>query len=190
MIKYAPLLPWIRLALSNQSPVFSEGSSEGFSLLFPMERLFEEYVARVLSRDIISAYSLRPQMRSRYLVVHQGKPSFQLQPDLVVLDGTTPITVLDTKWKLIDGALTDSKYGLLQADFYQLFAYGDKYLNRQGDMFLIYPQHDGFTAPLTPFEFTDNLRLWVVPFDLRTDQILWPADCHLRFLRTTKAVAA
>ena len=49
---------------------------------------------------------------------------------------------------------------------YQLFAYGEKYLGGEGDIFLVYPKHDGFLAPLPVFEFHDRLRLWAVPFDL------------------------
>ena len=36
--------------------------------------------------------------------------------------------MLDTKWKLLDLADRKSNYGLKQSDFYQLFAYGNKYL--------------------------------------------------------------
>ncbi|MDA7569172.1 McrC family protein [Emcibacteraceae bacterium] len=43
---------------------------------------------------------------------------------------------MDTKWKLLDqnaGNGTD-KYSLCQAEFYQLYAYGQKYMNGKGDM--------------------------------------------------------
>ncbi|WP_257984960.1 hypothetical protein [Shewanella sp. 11B5] len=36
---------------------------------------------------------------------------------------------------------------------YQLFAYGEKYLKGQGDLYLIYPKHIGFIEPLANFEF-------------------------------------
>jgi 5-methylcytosine-specific restriction enzyme subunit McrC len=75
---------------------------------------------------------------------------------------------MDTKWKLVDEhrATNEHKYDLSQADFYQLAAYGEKYLSGEGDMLLIYPRHADFTAPLPVFEFNSALRLWVVPFDL------------------------
>lgn len=184
MVQYKPLLPWVRLVLTNQSPIFSEGKWEGISLLFPMEQLFEEYVAEILKRQMVFPYHLKAQIRTEYLVIHQGKPMFRLQPDLVILDGTLPVSVLDTKWKLIDGSLDDSsrKYGLSQSDFYQLFAYGEKYLKGNGELFLIYPQHTLFPEPLSHFAFADDLKLWAVPFDMQTDQIRWPADCTLPFL--------
>ena len=109
---------------------------------------------------------------------------FQLRPDLVILDSARPIIILDTKWKLIDAAQDNSlkKYGINQADFYQLFAYGEKYLSGSGDLFLIYPSHTAFSEALDHFAFSEELRLWAVPFDMQTDHICWPEDFILPFL--------
>jgi len=184
MIRYAALLPWVRLVLTGQSPIFAEGKWEGISLLFPMEQLFEEYVAAILKKELSEPFRLKTQMRTEYLVEHRGKPLFQLRPDLVILHGTRPICVLDTKWKMIDASLDDSskKYGLSQADFYQLFGYGQKYLDGIGEMFLIYPRHALFSESLPRFSYTDNLRLWAIPFDMNLDQICWPRDAESAFL--------
>jgi 5-methylcytosine-specific restriction enzyme subunit McrC len=82
---------------------------------------------------------------------------------------------LDTKWKMVTPSLIDrdrggrSDYGLSQADFYQLFAYGHNYFGGQGDLLLIYPQTKSFTRALQPFSFSERLTLWVVPFDLDGD---------------------
>ena len=79
----------------------------------------------------------------------------------------------DTKWKLRDQTQQNAsdKYGLSQSDFYQMFAYGNKYLNGKGTLVLIYPKHgdekSGLTKPIEiPFEFDENLKLYVLPFDL------------------------
>lgn len=65
-----------------------------------------------------------------------------------------------------------------QADFYQLQAYGQSYLDGVGDVVLIYPKTDNFSDPLPVFAFpkTEGLRLWVVPFCLKTRQLLLPPD--------------
>ena len=81
-------------------------------------------------------------------------------------DETT--VILDTKWKLLDESLNNGtdKYGLSQADFYQMFAYGHKYLGGKGKLVLIYPEYDGFNKPIEhSFDFNEGLKLWVVPFD-------------------------
>ena len=179
MAHYQPVHPWVQLILRDLTPSFTAGSWEGFSLLFPMEQLFEKYVARKLASQTKTGYSLRRQIQDKYLVTHKGKPMFQLKPDLAIKRGAQVHAVLDTKWKLIDQSESDrkSKYNIGQADMYQLYAYGQKYLDGKGDLFLIYPRHDKFSAPLPVFEFGDGLNLWVAPFDLDKDTLVagsWP----------------
>jgi 5-methylcytosine-specific restriction enzyme subunit McrC len=41
-----------------------------------------------------------------------------------------------SKWKRLDSNDKENKYGISQGDMYQLYAYGQKYLNGSGDMFL------------------------------------------------------
>jgi 5-methylcytosine-specific restriction enzyme subunit McrC len=87
--------------------------------------------------------------------------------------------VLDTKWKLIDGqqATGSEKYGLDQGDFYQLHAYGQNYLDGDGDVVLIYPKTDAFSKALPVFEFpkSSGLRLWVLPFCLKQKRLQLPS---------------
>lgn len=71
-----------------------------------------------------------------------------------------------------------SDYGLSQEDFCQLFAYGHKYLGGQGDLLLIYPRSKSFSRVLPPFAFSDDLTLWVVPFDL-DEEVLDSAGAEL-----------
>jgi 5-methylcytosine-specific restriction enzyme subunit McrC len=70
------------------------------------------------------------------------------------------------------------KYGLSQSDFYQLFAYGQKYLSGVGDMLLIYPKTSQFQHILPPFHFDHQLTLWAVPFCLERDELLLSTDTH------------
>ena len=82
--------------------------------------------------------------------------------------------VLDTKWKRIDQSLSNAsdKYGLSQPDFYQLFAYGERYLDGVGEMLLVYPMTRTFSAPLPVFVYSESLTLRVVPFDLERGQLV------------------
>jgi 5-methylcytosine-specific restriction enzyme subunit McrC len=110
------------------------------------------------------------------LCEHDKGQMFQLRPDLLVIQGNSICAVLDTKWKLINSANKSDKYGLSQSDFYQLFAYGHKYLQGgKGPMMLIYPKTAAFTKPLPVFDYGNDLRLWVVPFDLKEETLEWPA---------------
>ena len=175
MAYYQPLLPWIKLILNEQSPVFSKGSHHGISLLFPMEKLFEEYVFRILRRDLQYGFRLKTQASSEHLLSHKGKGLFKLKPDGLITKNGIRYAVLDTKWKLLDASLSNSKdkYKLSQADFYQMFAYGMKYLAGSGELFLIYPSHQKFQVPLEYFEFNRELRLWALPFDLQSGELAY-----------------
>src|SRR5690606_4043902 len=126
-----------------------------------------------ISKQLYEGIGFHPQAKRKWLVTHQPegesqpKDWFQLQPDLL-LEGPTGCAILDVKWKLLDAAkhTTDSKYDISQSDLYQLYSYGLKYMNGQGSMMLVYPEHEGFTAPLPVFRFDQKLSIWVVPFDL------------------------
>ncbi|WP_396331417.1 McrC family protein [Burkholderia anthina] len=173
MAHYDPVKPWCELILHRHVPLAVRGEWRGISFLFPMERLFEHHVYQVLRRRLIPDAQLTAQSRLHSLCVHQERSMFQLRPDML-LSLQSRRWVLDAKWKCLESADLAGKYGLNQADFYQLFAYGHYYQNGSGDMMLIYPAWNGFRAPLPPFEFRGGLRVWALPFDLETDQLWLP----------------
>ncbi len=177
---YADALAWARLILEEESPLTGTGRNRSPSLLFPMEAVFEAFVAKHLAKQLAQPFTLKTQTRSFSLVRHQGQNWFWLKPDLLVQESLNNKLVLDTKWKLIDGSRANGtdKYGLVQADFYQLHAYGQSYLDSMGDVVLIYPKTDTFSQPLEVFEFPklSGLRLWVLPFCLRECTLAIPKD--------------
>ena len=116
-------------------------------------------------------------MRGEHLVRHAQARWFRLQPDLLLKQGPATRMVLDTKWKLLDARTgsTTRGYGLAEADFYQLHAYGHAYLRGVGEMALVYPLTDAFAAPLEfAFPHSPGLRLWALPFCLRTARLHVP----------------
>ncbi|MRJ23417.1 restriction endonuclease [Pseudomonas haemolytica] len=165
MAHYQLVKPWCELVLGESMPTAVSGSWHGISLLFPMEKLFERYVETCLRRTLPACATLQRQVKQEFLCWHNEKGMFQLKPDMLITKNTQR-WVLDTKWKRLDQRT--NKYGLSQADFYQLFAYGQHYLRDQpqGEMLLIYPCKASFNQPLAPFRFSPQLQLWVVPFDL------------------------
>lgn len=174
MAHYQAIKPWCELILNQQMPIAVSGKWRGMSLLFPMEKLFEQYVEGWLRRRLAPGTRLTSQASRHSLCQHADSAMFRLEPDLLLQRGQQA-WVLDTKWKRLDGADRQNKYGLSQADFYQLFAYGQTYLPGRGEMALIYPRTAQFPEPLPPFEFNHELKLWVLPFDLDED-LLWAAD--------------
>jgi len=178
MAHYDGALAWARLILEDASPLTGAGGHHAPSLLFPMEAVFEAFVAKHLAQQLGPSFTLRTQACSLSLVRHREQHWFRLQPDLLVQTSKVNCLVLDTKWKLIDSrqAAAADKYGLDQGDFYQLHTYGQNYLDGQGDMVLIYPKTDLFKEALRVFEFPKSagLRLWVLPFCLKHKRLLFP----------------
>jgi 5-methylcytosine-specific restriction enzyme subunit McrC len=147
------------------------GNHDAFSLLFPMEAVFENFVAQYLSQKVISPQKISAQIQSKSLVSYDGKNYFRLKPDIFLQTGSDNDIIMDTKWKLIDQSKSSGtdKFGLSQNDFYQMLGYGHKYLNGIGELVLIYPKTANFDKPLEHiFKYDDkgNLKLKVVPFDL------------------------
>ena len=176
---YEGALAWARLVLGNESPLTGSGNHSAPSLLFPMEALFEAFVAKHLQKQVSHGFVLKTQARSHYLVRHQEQDWFRMKPDLLIHDDHANRLVLDTKWKLLDGVKANGsdKYGLSQADFYQLQAYGQSYLEGAGVLALVYPRTAAFDQPLPVFEFpkSTGLKLWVLPFCLKGKRLLLPS---------------
>ncbi|TOM33192.1 restriction endonuclease, partial [Vibrio parahaemolyticus] len=176
---YRSVKPWCELILSYQSPVSLSGRHNGISMLFPMENLFEQYVAIRLGKSLSHDLTLRTQASSCALVTHKprsGKSQewFRLKPDIVVSDKSSHefLYVADTKWKRINEkqATSKQKYGISQSDMYQMFAYGQCYLGGAGVVYLIYPAHESFNRPLPPFKFDEKLSIRVIPYELLKDE--------------------
>lgn len=171
MAHYQSIKPWCELILNQQMPVAVSGEWRGISLLFPMEKLFERYVESWLRKNLQSSALLTPQASRYSLCQHEQKPLFRLKPDLLIEQGKQ-YWVLDAKWKRLDAGDRENKYGLSQTDFYQLYAYGQKYLNGRGELVLIYPKWARFKAALPVFEFSKGLTLRCLPFDLDNAQLM------------------
>lgn len=187
---YQTPLEWCRLILNGFSPQTMKGSTNAASLLFPMEKVFEDYVAKILKEQLARdcpELTLSTQATGQHLAIYNNRGKFSLRPDLLIQHGPINKVVLDTKWKLLDSSVTHSN--ISQSDVYQMFAYAKKYLKPSGidlsvgkDVVLIYPWQDNFDAPLKHYyDLDDGHRLWIVPFKICEGQsrLLWPDSVEL-----------
>jgi 5-methylcytosine-specific restriction enzyme subunit McrC len=162
-LRYEPALRWAEVLLAGQAFGVQRGQTASMSLLFPMERVFEDYVAYGIRTYWPGSDLVTVQESSAHLVdEHAGMPRFRLRPDILIrTPGRT--MVMDTKWKQLTGHESGGNYGIEQSDLYQLYAYGKKYA--ADDLFLIYPANETFRKPLGIFGYDATTRLHVVPFD-------------------------
>ena len=132
---YQTALMWSKVFLMGKSFTSFAGSEVAFALLFPMETLFESYIATQLKKKLNgTGYTLSAQDKTYHLFDEPKK--FLMKPDIVIKHKETDrILVMDTKWKV----LSDSKanYGISQADMYQMYAYQNKYHSE--NVTLLYP---------------------------------------------------
>jgi len=171
MQHYDVPLSWARLILEGYSPQSMLGDNNAYSLLFPMEAVFENFVAKYLKQRVSSPQKLSSQVQSKSLVTYGDRNYFRLKPDLYLKELNGLDTVLDTKWKLIDQKKKagKDKFDLSQSDFYQMLGYGYKYLKGEGVLVLIYPKTDNFDMAFKNDFYYDEehkLKLRVVPFDI------------------------
>lgn len=144
--EYEVLMKWAKVFLQHSSFTSFSGSGSAVSLLFPMEKVFESYVAAHLKK-ICAGKNMKISVQDRCCYLFDrlnGEPyrKFALRPDIVIT-GTgssdcnrTERIILDTKWKRLVND-RGRNYGISQADMYQMFAYSQKY--QTSEIWLLYP---------------------------------------------------
>ena len=158
---YDMLMRWSRVFLLNKSFTTFSGGTNARALLFPMEKVFESYVAKQLKKTLADLdWDISCQDKGYYLF--DSPKQFALRPDIVITREDGSKIIMDTKWKsLVDKPRIN--YGISQADMYQMYAYAKKY--ETSEIWLLYPvnsemrNHQDIT-----FESADgvNVRLFFV----------------------------
>lgn len=139
---YDNLLEWCKLFLQGNSFSAYSGENKAYALLFPMEKLFESYVAHMLKKSNPNA-TIHAQNSSQHLLyTKNNSPLFKLKPDLLFeikeKEGKEKRKIVaDTKWKPLKNA-EDKKHGIAQSDLYQVFAYA--HYHQAQEVWLIYPK--------------------------------------------------
>ena len=123
---YQNALQIAKMIILNYSPDIRSGGENMIALLFDMNKLWEEYIYRVLQNS----------SNSDFEISFQNSDSFwetkTIRPDLVLnKKGTNEKYIIDTKWKIVDAQNPSDD------DLKQMFAY-NIYWNT-GKSILLYP---------------------------------------------------
>ena len=168
--------------LNNQTYYYNKSSLKQWCLLFPMEVIFEQFIAGYLAtnKDKIfktaTSININRQESQKYLVKNaQGSDVFQMKHDIFLTIKNSQYTerniIVDTKYKLRgQKEIKDNKKGVSQSDIYQMVSYA----LRRGcnDVVLLYPNIDQEMREPDKFivesGFSDKkiINVWVanVPF--------------------------
>ena len=128
-----------------QATHYDGHTQHGITLLFPMNDLFEAYIAALAKRALRgTTWTVHTQGGGLFCLIEEGergRQRFQTKPELLIKKGRNTVAVIDTKWKRIGRSLEDAKRGVSQADIYQMMAYARLY--RCSEVMLLYPHHAG-----------------------------------------------
>lgn len=134
-IRYSGLLDFSKLILFHDNPNLSDGRHSSFSILFPMEQVFEKFVAMYFKKNLrrleINDWTLTSQNHggNSHLLhmrnIQGGITShLALKPDIMFRTKENKVVlILDTKWKILIGDDLHKRNGVSVPDIYQMYAY-------------------------------------------------------------------
>lgn len=184
--RFETLLEFCRIVLLDGAPSLRAGDRSTFTLLFPMERVFERFVAKAMLRHSaalgIDSTTIAVQARGvqRWLVSDaSNKGRFRLAPDVVLRGTPRPRLIIDTKWKRLLSNDEDKKNGVSQADIYQMVAYATSY--DCDDCVLVYPLVAGvdckrYLLPVAPHRRAIRVEFVDLSADLAANRASLLAD--------------
>lgn len=153
-----------RLLLLQYHPDVSKGKNHVLSLMFDMNKLWEQFVC-VSLRKHADDYSITPQSKKNFWQPEYGYKT-KIIPDIVINKDTDRCVVLDTKWKNLNG------YNPSSSDLQQMFVY-HHYFNAVKTA-LIYPG-TGDAIKGTYFgddeKINKQMQCYVIPVDIQTGNI-------------------
>ena len=160
---YQQILAWCKVFLEGQSFETYAGNHVAFALLFPMETLFESYVASWMRR-CLAGRNVELLVQEQTHSLFSNPEAFPIRPDLVLKkkdkDKDKESFPCDTKWKLLDG--TPPSFGISQADMYQMLAYQKCYQAKS--VTLLYPRQERFSTQKLCFSSGDDGQQILVRF--------------------------
>ena len=163
--EYADVLALCKVFLARKSFTMYSGKNEATALLFPMNILFEKFVAKEMAGPVAKlGWSLSDQDAGEYLFENK---KFPLRPDIVLRSKTdNQVVIIDTKWKRLYNNPREN-YGISQADMYQMYAYHTRYGNVK-TVILLYPFYEKIDAKrYETTVFGKNIIIQIRLFDLR-----------------------
>lgn len=95
-IPYERALNIAKMLILNYSPNLNSGNNNMLTLLFDMNKLWEEYIYRILQNNKPAGFKVNFQNKTAFW------ESKTIRPDIVITSDKEETFVIDTKWKIID----------------------------------------------------------------------------------------
>jgi len=155
--------------------VFARGKDNVFALLFPMEKVFENYMEFVLnnSKDKLGIDRVLVNAgKNEYLLTNDKCKMARLQPDyLLKMKDDVQDIVTDAKWKLLEVKEDQNKgcdtVNISSSDVYQIFSYLHFY-DAQDTAYLFVPKIGQLKSICFDYNLKEqNKKIKVIPIDIK-----------------------
>ena len=135
-LDYQNVIGLCKMVLDQQVYSNDEDEQSHWSLLLPMEYVFEDFIAGFLEKHFSNDWKVEYQKSDLYLT---DKKVFQMQHDIFLTLKSKPsiAVIVDTKYKLRGKFKADPKKGVSQADLYQMTSYA--FRRGCNNVLLLYP---------------------------------------------------
>lgn len=136
---YHTIIGLCKMVLDQQIYNHHNDEQSHWSLLLPMEYVFEDFIAGFLESHFASEWKIEYQKSDMYLT---DERIFQMQHDIFLTSKIDPKVsiIIDTKYKLRYDYKNDPKKGVSQADLYQMTSYA--YRRGCNNVLLLYPNQN------------------------------------------------
>ena len=141
-VPYSQAIQIAKMIILNYSPDIRTGQENMLTLLFDMNKLWEEYIYRMLLKTNYKGITVSFQNKQKFW------ESRTIRPDIVLLHNTefgTNTYIIDTKWKVLD--INNPKPS--DDDLKQMYAY-NLYWNAKKSM-LLYPHSNSVNESFGKF---------------------------------------
>lgn len=148
--EYVSVIDSCRTVLNQQLYSSTAYDLSQWCLLFPMEYIFEDFIAGFLETHFSSEWKVEYQKSDRY--VSDDPKAFQMRHDIFLTsrDGSDRTIIVDPKYKMRPADFKkDPKKGIAQADLYQMLAYAVK--RGCTEVVLLYPNTAEMLKPVDRF---------------------------------------
>ena len=143
-VDYSRAINIAKMLILNYSPNISSGNENMLTLLFDMNRLWEEYIFRILNKYKKEGYEVSFQ-NSNVFWEHKT-----IRPDIVVtnINKSNEAFIIDTKWKIIESNNPSDD------DLKQMFAYNLHWGSTKS--LLLYPQINQLDSDFGNYKYLNH----------------------------------
>ena len=147
---YSKALDIAKMIILNYSPNLNSGKDNMLTLLFDMNKLWEEYIYRILQKHKPKGYQISYQNSDRFW------NNKTIRPDIVITNEKNEKFVIDTKWKIINATSPSDD------DLKQMFTY-NLHWNAEKSM-LLYPKVNQEDSGFGLFHYNDLAKKCKIGF--------------------------